>query len=141
MSKRICVEISGVFYESLICARRKMKCRGGTVKRKCLSNKFPNYKIVPFRITYTEKECATCGISKSLKKFYIDNSCKDGLSPTCKECRKIYGKEWRENNSEQCKKYQKEWHENNPTYQKTMIADQRLRLEKIKEEKKEGKQI
>ena len=68
-----------------------------------MSNKFPNYKIVPFRITYTKKRCSTCNKIKLLKEFSKDKSRRDGYCVRCKKCKK----QWRNNNKEHIMEYEK----------------------------------
>ena len=126
----ICVEINGVFYESMTHASRVIGCQNATIKRRCLSNKFPNYKIVPFRITYTKKKCITCGKVKLLKKFNKNSSSKDGFNAKCKKCAKTYY----QNNKGRSKECSREWHKNNPDYQKIYYQDNK---EEIKKQSKE----
>jgi len=110
----ICVEIDGVFYESLACAKRKIGHHLDMIKRRCLSDKFPNYKIVPFRVTYTEKQCLKCGNIKLLKEFNNDTKTKDKLKAECRECNSSRGKKHYQNNEEKIKKQTKEWRNKNP---------------------------
>lgn len=127
--KGLCIEINEVFYESLALAGRIMGCADTTIKNRCLSPKFPNYKIVPYRIIYTEKKCYKCGKTKLLKEFYEHSTNKDKLRSSCKKCDKKYGKERTKNNPEYQQKYYQdhkektdkrniEWNKNNPAYQK-----------------------
>ena len=125
----VCVEVNGVFYESASCAGRVFKCKGETIKNRCLSNKFPYYKIVPFRITYTEKQCTVCKKTKTLGDFYVSTNSKDGVRAQCKKCvsqdakerhlanpekRRERGRVYRENNPKKVKRSRKEWEKNNP---------------------------
>jgi len=89
---KISVEVDGIFYESISEVSRCLKYNKITITKRCLSNKFPNYKIVPFRITYVEKRCTVCGETKLLKEFYKDNSSKNKLKPICKQCESEYKK-------------------------------------------------
>ena len=84
--KGICVEINGVFYESIKQAYRKLGESVKIIQEKCLSNKFPDYKIVPFQITYTEKRCIECRIIKPLFEFRISSGGRDGYRTDCKLC-------------------------------------------------------
>jgi len=110
----ISVEIDGMFYESLACARRKIGHHLDMIKRRCLSDKFPNYKIVPFRITYTKKKCTWCGKVKLLKEFNMLSVSKDGLQFLCRKCQSDYSKTHYQNNKEKIKKQTKEWRNKNP---------------------------
>jgi len=100
-----CVEIKNVFYESFRMASRATGYDRDTVKRRCLSNKFPNYQIVPFRIMYTEKRCSKCGEVKLLKEFYNNNESRDGYSCICKKCDSECSKKYKKDNSEHVKEY------------------------------------
>ena len=113
---KISVEVNGVFYESLKLAGRQLKYDKETVKRRCLSEDFPNYNIIPYQITYIEKKCTVCGEMKLLKEFSVDKRHKDNLSSECKECYKVYKAEYLKNNSEHVKEYKKEYHKNNHEY-------------------------
>jgi transposase-like protein len=55
------------------------------------------------------KTCSKCSIEKSLEEFHKKKSSKDGYNPRCKECRKKY----QEENKEQIKEYNKKWEEEN----------------------------
>ena len=101
----MCVEINDVFYESISCASRQVKQDGRTVKKRCLSDKFPNYKIVPFWVTYIEKACTNCGITKPLSKFCLQSSTKDGYTCQCKSCDKIYHLDNKERLNKECREY------------------------------------
>jgi len=90
--KGICVKIDDVFYKSLTCAGKVIGVTHTIIKKRCLFDKFPNYKIVPFRITYTKKECTKCGAEKTLGNFHKKASSKDGLKTQCKECCSSWGK-------------------------------------------------
>lgn len=112
MSKRICVEIDGVFYESLRYAGRIYNITYEIVKRRCLSDNYPNYRIVPFRITYTEKKCTKCENIKSLDEFAKENRHRDKVTSWCKQCVKQYISKYKKKhypyNSERRKKYCKQ---------------------------------
>jgi len=107
--KKISVEINGVFYESLRHVSRAIGCNYMTVKKRCLSDDFLNYKFVPFRITYTEKRCKTCGKIKPLNEFHVQATTRDGLRCHCKQCRAERKKEWNQDNSEHKREYNKEY--------------------------------
>jgi len=129
MKGNICVEVDEIFYESCCKASRFIGCTDVTIKSRCLSNKHPNYKIVPYRVTYTKKECPKCKITKPLKGFDKDSSRKDGLCYECKECKKIY----RQNNKERTAEYKKGWYKDNPDYNKTYRQNNKEEI--IKHEK------
>jgi len=114
----ICTEVDGVFYESMSLAGRKFNYTPKSIKYRCLSNNFPNYKIVPFRVTYTEKACTQCGKVKVLKEFGRNDSHKDKLNCECRECVVDRGEEYRGNNPEKIKACKKEWDENNREHKK-----------------------
>lgn len=83
------------------------------------------------------KKCSKCGEVKSLSAFSKDKSCKDGLYPQCKGCRKAYRKANAGKIAEYNKTYQKanadkiaEYHK---TYQK---AYEKANADKIRERKK-----
>jgi len=84
--KRTSVEIDGAFYESISCAKRATGHDRRAIKKRCLSDKFSNYKIVPFRVNYTEKRCVKCKKVYPLSEFYINKPSKDGLRSQCKVC-------------------------------------------------------
>ena len=94
-------------------AGKVIKSDRHVIKDKCLSNNFPNYQIVPFRITYTEKRCNECGKTKLLKEFSVDKKSKDNLSTKCKKCCKIREDKWREKNPEHVKKYRSNYYKDN----------------------------
>ena len=112
----ICVEIDGIFYVSYRSAGRVIKSSKTTIKNRCLSDNWSNYKIVPYRITYTEKECTQCGEVKLLKEFNKQAASKDGFNSECKEC-----------NNERYKKYKA----NNPDYWLRRYRDNKEYLNKL----------
>ena len=105
MSKKICDEIDGVFYETINLAKKKAHHSYETIKKRCLSNNFPNYKIVPFKVTYTEKRCKKCGKVRLLKEFRKNSTGKDGFRTECKECKKKYDKKYYKDNPDYKKEY------------------------------------
>jgi len=108
------VEVNGVFYRSAHCAGKHLNEDSKNLKRKCLSENYPNYKIVPFRITYTEKRCTKCGKFKPLKEFSSRKKNKDGLKPECRQCELDGGREYYKNNKEKRAKAISDWQKNNP---------------------------
>jgi hypothetical protein len=63
-----------------------------------------------------KKICSKCKIEKEFCDFGVCNSNKDGLKSTCKMCRKIEGRVYRENNVEKRKESLKNWRNKNPEY-------------------------
>jgi len=109
--KGLCVEVNDVFYDSLNRAGREIRCAGGTIKRRCLSDKFPGYKFVPFRITYTEKKCKKCGIIKPLSMFRAILACRDGHIAECASCELILRMEGYQRNKERENKYSRKYYQ------------------------------
>jgi len=107
--KALCIEIDGVFYKSIIYASTAIKRSATFITRRYLSDDFPNYKIVPFRVDYTEKKCTTCENIRSLSEFSKNIGTKDRLSNKCKFCEKEYNKEY-------CNEHREEIKENNKAY-------------------------
>jgi len=44
------------------------------------------------------KTCTTCGLEKEDSEFYVDNKSTDGLTSSCKECKRIKRKAHYANN-------------------------------------------
>jgi len=141
----ICVEIDGIFYESMSLAVKQLRCGKLKLKDRCLSDKFPNWRIVPFRVTYTEKECFVCGNIKPLNEFYVCKRNKDKLTSKCKQCVLDYqcnnpeigikaSIKWKKNNPEKVRANYNEWErermKNDPGYRlnKNMATDIRNSL-------------
>lgn len=64
----------------------------------------------------TTKICSKCEIEKDVCEFGVHNSTRDKLRKICKECRKIEGKNYREQNPEARKLTIKNWKSKNPEY-------------------------
>jgi hypothetical protein len=64
------------------------------------------------------KICNKCKEEKEVCEFGIHNSTKDRLRTSCKECRKIDGKIYRENNVKKRKETLQNWYNKNPNYNK-----------------------
>jgi len=64
------------------------------------------------------KICSKCKEEKEVCEFGIHNSTKDRLRTSCKECRKIDGKIYRENNVKKRKETLQNWYNKNPNYNK-----------------------
>ena len=65
---------------------------------------------------YEKKICSRCKEEKEFCEFGVCNSSKEGLKSSCKVCRKIEGKIYRENNAEKRKETIKNWKNKNPEY-------------------------
>ena len=126
--QRSSVEINGVFYKSINCAGISLMLSKYIIKLRCLSCDYPNYKIVPFRVTYTEKTCCACKKIKSLKEFCKKTASIDGFANKCKQCGSEYDKKYYQDNAERCKKRQKELSENNPNCRKKYRESHRVEL-------------
>jgi len=70
------------------------------------------------------KRCKTCGEVKPASAFYKNATLSDGLSSSCKECKRAYQRQWRADNrekhrsyvhqyyqehKEECQAYRKQW--------------------------------
>lgn len=55
------------------------------------------------------KKCNVCGQSKPLDEFYKNATYADGHEGRCKECRKKYQVEWREENRDEHRQYSREY--------------------------------
>jgi hypothetical protein len=64
------------------------------------------------------KICSKCKEEKEICEFGVNNSSKDNLRSSCKQCRKIEGKVYRKNNIEKRKITIKNWYNKNPNYNK-----------------------
>lgn len=139
--KNVCVEIDGVFYKSLSYAYRCLNQDWGVIKRRCLSNKFPNYKIVPYRVIYKKKKCKVCGKMRLLSNFYSSKISKDGFMYECIPCRSKsakkhrgdnpeYSQEYYKQNKEEMDKKQKEWGRENPDHHKNYYQKNKKRINK-----------
>ena len=85
------------------------------------------------------KLCTKCGVWKPLEEFNKHKRGKYGRRAECKECKKEYQKQWRENNKEHRKEYQKQWRENNPNYQKQWHLNNSEQQKQYREANKEKK--
>jgi len=90
-----------------------MGCSHKTVKNRGLSNKFPNYKIVPFRITYIEKKCTICREIKLLSEFGTNLKVRDNLLGYCKICDSNTSKKYRGEHKEELSVLNKEYYQTN----------------------------
>jgi len=59
------------------------------------------------------KFCKKCNKLKSTSDFGTNKSKKNGLTFYCRDCTRIYKKEWRSNNKEHIRIYYREWRDNN----------------------------
>ena len=73
------------------------------------------------KIPYIMKKCGKCGrwLVANTVNFHRNKCGKYGLGSQCKECRKQYRKQWRENNKDKRAEYHKQYRETN----KTKIAE------------------
>jgi hypothetical protein len=55
------------------------------------------------------KRCSRCGIEKALDAFCKNKSSRDGLQSSCKSCRQVITKAWRDNNPTYGKKYDEQY--------------------------------
>lgn len=78
--------------------------------------------------------CSKCNCDKKPEDFYTTKWIKGGIEAWCKECRKTYGVEYRENNRDKISARKKEWVNRNrdhvnakqrERYQKSMKAGKR----------------
>ena len=128
-----CVEIDGVFYESIKRATRERHNAFTTIKERCLSDDFLNYKFVPFRITYTEKRCNVCEKIKPLSEFSKRAASRDGLSYKCKQCTTDYDLVYSQEHSKEANKRASDWRADNPEYHKIYQEEwNKDNLEKIR---------
>jgi len=127
MSAWTCVEIDGVFYESIRLAQRELPHTWKTVKERCLSNDWLNYRFTPYRVAFTKKRCSICGITKSVDEFYKKSSNKDGLRTDCKQCCREYSKEYGDMHSEWRKDSCKKWYNNNTEHIKEYNKSQEVK--------------
>lgn len=58
------------------------------------------------------KRCSKCKVEKGTSSFTRDANRRDGLSPWCKDCNKV----WREANKERLREYYKAWRMEHPNY-------------------------
>jgi len=139
--KRVCVEIDGMFYESLSKVYKKTKETIYFVRKKCLSDDYPDYKIVPFRISYTDRKCAICGEIKLLKEFHKQTKGRAGFNSKCKECASKTGKEFRKNNPKKARTYYLKRLEYLKEYRRVHKKEIKKKREKYKEKRNEGERM
>ena len=58
-------------------------------------------------MAYSKKRCEQCGQTKSLTRFSLDLSCRDGYSSQCKVCCAKKSEEWKGNNKEKIAGYRR----------------------------------
>jgi cobalamin-dependent methionine synthase I len=59
------------------------------------------------------KKCSKCGVEKALCEFNKNKNAKDGLCPSCKECRRAAAKVYRSKNKEKIRQKNKNYYSNN----------------------------
>jgi hypothetical protein len=77
------------------------------------------------------KICNKCKEEKNVCEFGIHNSTKDRLRTSCKECRKIDGKIYRENNVKKRKETLQNWYNKNTEYNKNYYINNTDKVKKI----------
>lgn len=88
------------------------------------------------------KICSRCKIGKPISEFYKDKRRKNGLHSECKQCDKIYSKQWISKNPEKrkniLKRYKinhpdkvkasaKKWQQSHPEYSKASVYRYRIK--------------
>ena len=85
------------------------------------------------------KKCTKCGLYKDESQFHGDNSKKDGLYSSCKECKSVHSKEWYGGNLEANRKKGRESYRRNRTkrlvYSKRYYRKNRVRMNNINRER------
>jgi hypothetical protein len=74
------------------------------------------------------KVCNSCNIKKELCEFGIVRKNIDGLRNTCKVCKNIDDKRYRENNKEKIYENKRNWVRNNPNHKKNYYEENKERL-------------
>lgn len=78
-----------------------------------------------------KKICSKCKEEKDICEFGYHNSTKDNLRTSCKECRKIEGKFYRENNVKKRKETLQNWYNKNPEYNKNYYINNTDKVKKL----------
>ncbi len=81
-----------------------------------------------------KKICSKCVVEKDICEFGVNKSNKNGLRSQCKECCKIEGRLYRENNVEKRKKTIKNWYEKNTDYNKEYYQNNKDSINRINQE-------
>jgi hypothetical protein len=102
------------------------------------------------------KKCIKCKIEKDYSEFYIAKANKDGLSGTCKMCKKsqvlLYREanldvvkqkvnNYREANLEKSKEYNKRWREENKEYKKLKDKEYQIKKSETLKEKRKDRYV
>lgn len=88
-----------------------------------------------------KKICNKCGIEKDVCEFGVQNNKKDKLRSSCKECRKIEGILYRQNNKEKRELTKKNWRNRNLDYDKNYyLKNRERRYERQKDWNKKNKE-
>lgn len=61
-------------------------------------------------MTMQSKTCRDCGQTKPITAFYRNATYSDGYMSSCKECKKAYQAQWREENREEHRAYSRRYH-------------------------------
>lgn len=84
------------------------------------------------------KVCSKCHVEKQLDDFNKCFRVKDGRKAECRECQKIYSKNYRIVNKEKIKEYNQKWNEDNQKYYLDYFNNYyRINYEKEKKRKNE----
>ena len=78
--------------------------------------------------TMEKKICSKCKIEKDVCEFGKNNSAKDKLRTSCRECRKDEGKLYRKHNSEKRKLTIKNWYDKNPNYNQSYYLNNKEKV-------------
>lgn len=73
------------------------------------------------------KRCGQCKKDLPIVEFSKSKANRDGLQTTCKECKSIYNKKYRQENREKMKEYNRTWKEENPDKHREYRASVRRR--------------
>ena len=85
------------------------------------------------------KICTVCKKSLPFSEFFKDSSRNDGYNASCKSCKKIHCKLYRETHPDKMLEIRKKYKEDNPDYQKLYLREYRTR-DYVKAQKREYRQ-
>ena len=129
------IEINGKPYISCRYAARHLKVAHGTIKNRCLSDKWPFYKMVLVnKVADGEKRCTKCGEAKLISEFYKRTISPDGVSPSCKKCMNNERKQYMEENPEKIRIQKSESYYRNIDTAKNYIKENSIEIKKNKKE-------
>jgi hypothetical protein len=79
-----------------------------------MSDPYPTIKSAS--LSTVEKLCRSCGRNLPLTEFYKHKTCSLGVSNKCKECQRLYGREWSKKNRKRLNdKIRERYHEYSDT--------------------------